>query len=238
MNPPPHQKGLTEELDPLERYVPLIFKLVVYGLLALLFYQAESTFIQYHPGQYWPGFLGVVRSFIFLPLHEGGHFLFMFFGRTLYILGGSFWQIMFPFLWFYIALRQRSELAWFALFWVGENMMDVSLYIRDAAYRALPLLGGDSSGHDWFNLLSSWHAVPMADDIADIVYYFGFIIGAGAIVTGCVMAFVTFFKSYSKAPAVLPSGSVSRERLELEEKLNEALRTKKTEGNEPHQEGV
>ncbi|HUL45135.1 MAG TPA: hypothetical protein VLY03_12355 [Bacteroidota bacterium] len=238
MKPVTNQDSSAQALDPLERYVPLLFKIAVYVLLTLVFYQAETTFIQYHPGQYWPGFLAVLRSLIFLPLHEGGHFLFMFFGRTLYILGGSFWQIMFPFLWFLIALRQRSEVAPFALFWMGENMMDVSLYIRDAAYRALPLLGGDSSGHDWFNLLSSWHAVPMADDIADIVYYLGFIISAGSIVAGFLLAFIRFFKSASKVPVVVPSGSVSREKLELEEKLNEALRTKKEEGNVANKQGL
>jgi len=196
-------------LDPVERYIPLLAKLGLYALLTFLFGQAATTFIAYQPGQHWPAFLSVLRTFTFLPLHEGGHFLFMFFGRTLHILGGSFWQIMFPLLWFVIAARQRSQVAPFALFWVGENMMDVSLYIRDAAYRALPLLGGHSSGHDWVNLLTQWEAMESAEPIADVVYYLGLIIAAGAILAGMAWAIVRFLRPPATVMAVGEAEEVS-----------------------------
>jgi len=221
------KRPLPQKLDPAERYIPLILKLCVYCFLTFFFFQAATSFIIYHPGQYWPGLLSVVRTFIFLPLHEGGHFLFMFFGRTLYILGGSFWQVMFPLLWFLIALKQRSQVAPFALFWVGENLMDVSLYIRDAAYRALPLLGGDSSGHDWYNLLSDWNAVDSADTIGDIVYYGGFAISVGAIVTGIVWAFVVFSRSLYTPIAEMQTSLPSTAKLEVEERLNTLFAPKK-----------
>ena len=138
---------VTTPLDPVEQYVPLLFRIGVYAFLTVFLFQAIDTFARYIPGNRGNALLWIVRTFTFLPLHEGGHFLFRFFGRTLYVLGGSFWQIMFPFLWFIIAVKERSQVAPFPLFWTGENMMDVSLYMRDAPVRFLPLLGGDKVGH-------------------------------------------------------------------------------------------
>ncbi len=181
-----------ETRDPLERYLPLAFKVALYGWLSYFLYQAANTFIEYAPGQSWPFMLSILRMFTFLPIHEAGHLLFRFFGRTLNILGGSFWQIVFPLLWFGVALRQKSHVAWFALFWVGENIMDVSLYIRDAPLRQLPLLGGHKSGHDWYNLLSDWNMLGSAESMADIFFYGGFIVSAVAIATGISLAIRSF----------------------------------------------
>jgi len=192
--PPP------EPLDPVERYVPLLLRAAVYALLSVFLFQALDAFYEYRPGMRWGNLLFIFRTFTFLPLHEGGHFLFRFFGRTLYVLGGSFWQIVFPLLWFIIAFRQRSQVFPFALFWVGENMMDVSLYIRDAPVRMLPLLGGDKSGHDWHYLLSEWGVMDSAGTAADIMFYGGTFISLGAIATGIVMAVVAFVQSGRGVP--------------------------------------
>jgi len=186
--------------DPVERYAPLLFRLGVYAFLTFYFFQALDAFYEYRPGMRWGNLLFISRTFTFLPLHEGGHFLFRFFGRTLYVLGGSFWQIMFPLLWFIIALRQRSSVFPFALFWVGENMMDVSLYVRDAPVRMLPLLGGDKSGHDWHYLLSQWGAMDEAGTLADIMYYGGILTCIGAISTGVVLAVIAYVRSGRPVP--------------------------------------
>jgi hypothetical protein len=190
----------TELLDPVEKYVPLLFRLAVYAFLTLFFFQAKEAFVAYDPTKPWPGLLFVFRTFTFLPLHEGGHFLNMFFGRTLYVLGGSFWQIMFPLLWFAIAAKQRSQVAPFPLFWVGENMMDVSLYIRDAPYRVLPLLGGHKSGHDWYYLLTRWDAMDSAATIADVAYFGGTFICIAAIAAGVVWAIIAVFRPGQSVP--------------------------------------
>ena len=206
--------------DPVERWAPFVFRLAVYATLGIFFYQAATTFIEDRPLQPWPVFLSVFRMFTFLPIHEAGHFLFRFFGRTLTILGGSFWQVMFPVIWFLIALKQRSQTAPFAAFWIGENLMDVSLYIRDAQFMALPLLGGDSSGHDWKNLLTQWDAVDDAGTIADIVYYSGWIICLGSIVAGTIWAFYTFF---TPQPAVQPPAPVNAAARTIEDQLDERI---------------
>jgi len=194
----------TLNLDPIERWFPLLFKLAVYAFCSYFLYEAATTFNEYIPLHPWPFLLSVVRMFTFLPIHEAGHFFFSFFGRTIMILGGSFWQVMIPFAWCVVALRQRSEVWPFALFWVGENLMDVSLYVRDAQFMALPLLGGDSSGHDWKNLLTQWNAVDSAGTIADILYFLGIIIALGAIATGIGLAVARFVHpSIKTAPALL-----------------------------------
>jgi hypothetical protein len=184
--------GSKPDVDPIERYVPLALKLALYFVLSLLLYQAATAFAGYVPGQPTPFMLAILRTFIFLPLHEGGHFLFSMFGKMLYILGGSFWQIVFPLAWFVMAARQRSSVAPFALFWVGENMMDVSLYMRDAPLRQLPLLGGHTSGHDWYNLFTMWNVMDSAGTIADFMYYLGLITCATAIGAGFLIAVRAF----------------------------------------------
>ena len=208
--------------DPVERWIPFCFRFVVYIILSYFFYQAATTFIEYRPLQPWPFLLSTFRMFTFLPIHEAGHLLFRLFGRTLYILGGSFWQVMFPVAWFIIALRQRSQVAPFAAFWIGENLMDVSLYIRDAQFMALPLLGGDSSGHDWKNLLTQWDAVDDAGTIADITYYLGFIICTLSITAGLVWAFTSLFNPTVMKPKTVPSPGCSPvNQDQLEQRISE-----------------
>lgn len=166
----------------------MVLELIFYAFLAYVFYLAanqlkdEASFFR-------------VRSIIlfffhtmFLYLHEGGHFLFSLFGRTLYILGGSFWQIMFPLLVFLFALRDRSRIAPFPLFLTGFSLMDVSLYIRDAPFRRLPLITRDKSGHDWANLLGGWRMLDSAETLADLTYFLGFFVALSALVAGFYIA--------------------------------------------------
>jgi hypothetical protein len=182
-------------IDPVARYVPLALRLLVYVFLTVILIQAIPIFYSYDPNEPWPRLIWLLRTFTFLPLHEGGHFLFILFGRTLHALGGSFWQVMFPVLWFAIALKQKSQVAPFPLFWAGENMMDVSLYIRDSQDMVLPLLGGHKSGHDWHYLLTLWDLIDDCQEIADAMYFLGLAIAVIAIVGGVAWALVAFYKT-------------------------------------------
>ena len=187
--------------DPIVRWTLLGLRGGVYLWLTYFLYQAATTFASYTPGQGWPFLLGMFRMWTFLPIHEAGHLFFSPFGTVIMFLGGSILQILLPLLWFVVALRQRSTVAPFPLFWVGENIMDVSLYIRDAQLRQLPLLGGHKSGHDWFNILSRWDLLPSAEPIADAAYILGILVSISAIVAGCTLAVRSFLHP---APEVLP----------------------------------
>ena len=67
-----------------------------------------------------------------LVFHEAGHVLFGFFGRFLGVLGGSLNQVLIPavctgyFLWH----RQLASAA-VMLFWTGESLADVAIYVAD-----------------------------------------------------------------------------------------------------------
>ena len=211
--------------DRLERTIALIFNIVVYALLGVFFYQAAGTFSEYRPGQRWPLLLSFFRMWTFLPIHEAGHFMFKFFGRTLYILGGSFWQIALPLLWFLVALKKRSHVAPFALFWVGENFMDVSLYIRDAPFRWLPLLGGHASRHDWYNLLSDFDMLDSAETLANITYYSGAAVCLGAIGAGLYLAAASFLRPEPVVSPRIPHNSPLAST--LEDLLDESLEKQK-----------
>lgn len=101
------------------------------------------------------GFLAAVVDGFDLVVHEAGHPLLALTGsRVLAILGGTLAQLAVP-----VAAaaafwrrRQPASLA-AALAWLGLNLVNVGRYVADAEARALPLLGADADGHDWWNLL-------------------------------------------------------------------------------------
>jgi hypothetical protein len=177
-------------------------EIVFYLFFAYVFYLAADRFKDVASYRN-PSIIIFVFHSIFLYVHEGGHFLFRFFGRTLYILGGSFWQVMFPFLSFLLTVRDRSRIMPLPLFLTGFNLMDVSDYMRDAPYRQLQLLGGHKEWHDWYNLLSQWDMLDSAGTLADITYWLGFLICLGAILGGLWLAGYSIWKGeYTRAVTV------------------------------------
>ncbi len=89
-----------------------------------------------------------------LIIHEAGHFFFRFFGDFLYMFGGTLMQMLLPGLlvWNFV-LNDYTLGAQLSLFWLGHNLLNISVYAADAQARALPLLGGASAIHDWWSLL-------------------------------------------------------------------------------------
>ncbi len=89
-----------------------------------------------------------------LLIHEAGHFFFGFFGQFIRVAGGTFMQILLPsiLVWHFLVHSYRTG-AQIALFWLGHNFLNISVYAADARARLLPLLGGNRSGHDWHYLL-------------------------------------------------------------------------------------
>ncbi len=90
-----------------------------------------------------------------LVVHEAGHFFFHFFGDFMAMAGGTVLQLLLPciLIWhfFYHQYRLGVQLA---LLWLGQSLVSVSIYANDARARVLPLLGGDTVGHDWYNMLT------------------------------------------------------------------------------------
>ena len=89
-----------------------------------------------------------------LLIHEAGHVLFMPFGEYLMIAGGSLLQVMMPALFvFYFYRNKKVYSAALVMLWVGESILNVSVYAGDSIKMQLPLLGGQDSVHDWNYLL-------------------------------------------------------------------------------------
>lgn len=128
----------------------------------------------------WRSINGSFMHNINLPFHEFGHVLFRPFGEFMTILGGSLFQVLLPLLLMLAFLlkpligQDRDTFgAAVMLWWTGQSLIDVSPYIEDAPYRALPLIGGNEDFHDWGNLLGMTGHLGDALSIARTSFTFG-----------------------------------------------------------------
>ncbi|MFI5236843.1 MAG: hypothetical protein ACHQLA_02775 [Ignavibacteriales bacterium] len=89
-----------------------------------------------------------------LVIHEAGHFLFSLFGKFIFTLGGTLMQIILPSVIaaFFFRNNYRTGVQ-FSLLWLGQNLINISVYAADARARKIPLLGGNKVYHDWNYLL-------------------------------------------------------------------------------------
>ncbi len=89
-----------------------------------------------------------------LIIHEAGHFFFRFFGRFMMFLGGTLMQLIVPgLLIFNFVVHDYRLGTQVSLFWLGHNLINISVYVADARARQLPLLGGSAVEHDWWVML-------------------------------------------------------------------------------------
>jgi hypothetical protein len=115
-----------------------------------------------------------------LGIHELGHLVFRPFGIVMSFLMGSGLQILVPFglaTYFWVWQKDRVS-AGLLMAWGATSMQDVSVYIADAPYRSLQLIGGT---HDWWWLLGRWGRIDQAEGIADTVWMAGLLLGLAAI---------------------------------------------------------
>ena len=94
---------------------------------------------------------------VFVPIHEGGHLLFRFFGQFISVAGGTFLQLFVPFtLATYFAFQRQPQGTAFCTFFCFEQLLPISRYMADARAQELPLLTvGDPEFviHDWNYLI-------------------------------------------------------------------------------------
>jgi hypothetical protein len=131
-------------------------------------------------------------SFLHLPnlvFHEAGHILFGFFPRFLTVLGGSATQVLIPLVCLVALWRHGDRFgASVALWWVGQNFVDLAPYINDARDLQLVLLGGHTGqeveGHDWEYLLQATHLSTWDHTLARLAHLYGIAVMLGALVWG------------------------------------------------------
>lgn len=96
-----------------------------------------------------------------LVFHEAGHWIFGVFGSDfLHSLGGTLGQLLMPLILaiaFFVKNRDCFATA-LGTWWVGENLVDISVYVNDARSLSLTLIGGKTGkevhGHDWEYMLT------------------------------------------------------------------------------------
>lgn len=91
-----------------------------------------------------------------LMIHEAGHFFFRFLGWWAHMAGGTLMQLLLPGLLAAHFLRHHYRTgAQLMGFWLGQSLVNASVYAADARAQALPLLGGNHVLHDWHTMLSA-----------------------------------------------------------------------------------
>ena len=97
-----------------------------------------------------------------LAIHETGHIVFSPFGQWLMVMGGTLFQLIVPATFVgYFVRRREAFSASVCLWWVAQNLWNISVYVADARAEELPLVGGGE--HDWTYLLA--HAGWLRHDI-------------------------------------------------------------------------
>ena len=98
---------------------------------------------------------------LYFVFHEAGHILFGFMGEFISVAGGTAGQLFIPMLFLAAAIyRRRFYAVAFFIFWIGHNLINISMYIGDARQQTLrlispgALLTGEQAIHDWNYLLS------------------------------------------------------------------------------------
>jgi hypothetical protein len=112
-----------------------------------------------------------------LVIHEAGHFFFMFFGKFIYTLGGTLMQILLPsiIVWSFVRNRYCTG-AQVGLLWLGQNLINISVYAADARAQALPLLGGNKVYHDWTYILGTTNLLHYDSEVGYIFFGLAIII--------------------------------------------------------------
>lgn len=156
-----------------------------YSLIRLIFW----IFLIYYSLRFFSFGINtaVMNDFLHGPnliFHEAGHVIFSPFGDCIMILGWSLWQCLMPIIVMYTFLiKEKNPFgASIWLWWLGQNLTDVALYISDASARSLPLIGGMSEeAHDWGNLLTMTGLLRYDFTFGIITHYIGMILMALAI---------------------------------------------------------
>jgi hypothetical protein len=161
----PFLEPLEEDWQPVARWALAVW--LVFYLLFL--YQAYR-----HQGPL------LMIDVVFVPVHEGGHLLFHWFGNQwIYIAGGTFMQLFAPFaLAVYFVFKRHVTGAAFCAFFFFEQFLPIATYMADARAQVLPLVTvGDSDYiiHDWNYLFTSLGVLNHDTQIAAVVRALGWI---------------------------------------------------------------
>ena len=120
-----------------------------------------------------------------LAIHETGHLVFAPFGEVIQFAGGTLFQLIVPAVFLvYFARRADRHAATVALWWIAQNLWNISVYVRDARTQELPLVGGGE--HDWAYMLGRLGLMQRDQAIGHDVWLIGTVLYLVAIGAGLV----------------------------------------------------
>jgi len=153
-----------KKIQPLTRHTDWAMSLgrTVFALLAIYYVWN----IALHAGA-WPIIDGAN-----LAIHEAGHFLFSNSSELWRIAGGTILQLTIPLLiMIYFLWRNHHYALFIIMLWLGESLINVHVYVRDAIAMKLPLIGGPGSIHDWNWLLSHFQVLDKTSAISQVIWW-------------------------------------------------------------------
>jgi hypothetical protein len=157
-------EALREDWKPVSKAVRIAW-LAFYGIF-LLYALANKT-----------GYL--IIDYVFVPIHEGGHLLFSYFGHTLMVAGGTILQLGVPLLLaiYFVFQRQLTGVA-FCAFFFFENFLNVATYMADSRRMELQYVTvGDPefAEHDWATMFGQMGVLEYDTRIAAFVRAIGWL---------------------------------------------------------------
>jgi hypothetical protein len=109
------------------------------------------------------------------------------FGEFVGFLGGTLMQVIVPsaFGWYFLH-RDDRHAATVTLWWLAQNLWNVSVYISDARAQELPLVGGGE--HDWTYLLDTLDLLDKDLSIGRAVHLLGVVLFVLSVIWGVTTA--------------------------------------------------
>jgi hypothetical protein len=127
----------------------------------------------------------LMMDLVFVPIHEGGHLLFRYFGEFLGVAGGTLLQLGVPLaLATYFFFDRHVQGTALCTFFFFEQLLPTSAYMADARAQQLPLLTvGDAEYaiHDWEYLFGKLGVLQRDIQIAHAVHIIGWIGMVGTV---------------------------------------------------------
>lgn len=145
-------------------------------------------------------FLIFVIDTVNLFIHEGGHGIFQIFGGFIGILGGSLMQILLPVAAIIVNLKSAPNILLLSFYWLGHNLINISIYIGDAPYRSLRLISKHAI-HDWGWICDKLEITHLAEGIAAVVMIAGMFACVGTVTFGIYLLVRDIVRSFTPKKA-------------------------------------
>lgn len=158
----------------------IVFEILLLALLGYLSLYLATDYQTPHGRHDMPFVVWIIDT-IDLFIHEGGHGIFRILGQFMHFLGGSLIQFIIPVTTIIVFLRTSGPRSLMGtLYWFGQNMINVSIYIADAPKQQLTLISRHAM-HDWRWLCGYMGIMDSAGDLAAVVAFLGTLSLLGAV---------------------------------------------------------